>query len=107
MLASEIVACWGPEGEQLHRVLEGWSGPETELNAVFPSGKLISPKVRSFVDMVAERIQIDSGFSANHWQLPAVADAADLGATGAGLLGVEDIEKAEKTEQARAIGETA
>ncbi|MEA3252695.1 MAG: LysR family transcriptional regulator [Pseudomonadota bacterium] len=107
MLASEIVACWGPEGEQLHRVLEGWSGPETELNAVFPSGKLISPKVRSFVDMVAERIQIDSGFSANHWQLPAVADAADLDATGVSMLGVEDIEKAEETEQATAIGETA
>jgi len=107
MLASEIVACWGPEGEQLHRVLEGWSGQETELNAVFPSGKLISPKVRSFVDMVAERIQIDSGFSANHWQLPAVADAADLDATGVSMLGVEEIEKAEKTEQVTAIGETA
>ncbi|WP_148255373.1 LysR family transcriptional regulator [Aidingimonas lacisalsi] len=71
MLASEIVACWGPEENQLRRVLDGWSGPDIELNAVFPSGKLISPKVRSFVDMVAERLQIDSGFSTEHWQQPA------------------------------------
>ncbi|QEL10023.1 LysR family transcriptional regulator [Kushneria phosphatilytica] len=70
MLASEIVACWGPEEAQLRRVLKGWSGPETEFNAVFPSGRLISPRVRSFVDLVAERIQVDSGFSAEHWQLP-------------------------------------
>ena len=82
MLASEIVACWGPQESRLHRVLEGWAGPEVELNAVFPSGKLISPKVRSFVDMVAERIQIDSGFSTDQWQQPAVADALHLDAVG-------------------------
>lgn len=58
MLASEIVACWGHEENQLRRVLEGWSGPQVELNAVFPSDKLLSPKVRSFVDMVAERMQV-------------------------------------------------
>ncbi|GGX87730.1 transcriptional regulator [Litchfieldella qijiaojingensis] len=69
MLASEIVACWGPQEGRLHRVLEGWSGPEVELNAVFPGGRLISPKVRSFVDMVAERMQIDSDFTAD-WQPP-------------------------------------
>ncbi|TDX32803.1 transcriptional regulator /LysR family transcriptional regulator [Modicisalibacter xianhensis] len=82
MLASEIVACWGPQESRLHRVLEGWAGPEVELNAVFPSGKLISPKVRSFVDMVAERIQIDSGFSTDQWQQPAVPDALHLDAVG-------------------------
>ncbi len=76
MLASEIVACWGPEENQLRRVLEGWSGPQVELNAVFPSGKLLSPKVRSFVDMVAERMQVDSGFSTAQWRRPAVATPA-------------------------------
>lgn len=63
MLASEIVACWGPQKGELRRILPGWSGPEVEFNAVFPGGRLISPKVRSFVDLVAERTQVDKGFS--------------------------------------------
>ncbi|EPC00996.1 hypothetical protein L861_10515 [Litchfieldella anticariensis FP35 = DSM 16096] len=76
MLASEIVACWGPQEGRLLRVLEGWSGPEVELNAVFPGGRLISPKVRSFVDMVAERMQIDRSFTTEHWQPPALPVAS-------------------------------
>lgn len=58
MLASEIVACLGPEERRLHRILEGWEGPEVELNAVFPGGQLVSPKVRTFVDFVVEKMRL-------------------------------------------------
>ncbi|MFC3286136.1 LysR family transcriptional regulator [Litchfieldella rifensis] len=70
MLASEIVACWGPQEGKLRRVLEGWSGPEVELNAVFPGGRLISPKVRTFVDMVAKHMRLDDASGPSHWQPP-------------------------------------
>lgn len=76
MLASEIVACWGPQEEKLRRILEGWSGPEVELNAVFPGGRLISPKVRSFVDMVAEHMRLDNFSPSQQWQPPAPSPAA-------------------------------
>ncbi|PAU75459.1 LysR family transcriptional regulator [Halomonas salipaludis] len=71
MLASEIVACLGPEEQRLRRVLEGWEGPEVELNAVFPGGRLISPKVRTFVDFVVERMQIENMPTSELWHPPA------------------------------------
>ncbi|MFM9269381.1 LysR family transcriptional regulator [Halomonas elongata] len=58
MLASEAVACLGPEEHQLWRILPEWEGPEVEFNAVFPGGRLISPKVRTFVDFVVERTSL-------------------------------------------------
>ncbi|MCH4564531.1 LysR substrate-binding domain-containing protein [Halomonas sp. EGI 63088] len=70
MLTSEIVACLGPEEQRLRRVLDGWEGPEVELNAVFPGGRLISPKVRTFVDFVVERMRIESLPPAELWQPP-------------------------------------
>lgn len=60
MLASEVVACWGARETELRRILEDWSGPEVELAAVFPGGQLVSPKVRTFVDFVAERLRLEN-----------------------------------------------
>lgn len=70
MLTSEIVACLGPEERRLHRVLDDWEGPPVELNAVFPGGSLVSPKVRTFVDFVVERMRLESLSSAEPWQPP-------------------------------------
>ncbi|SDL81545.1 transcriptional regulator /transcriptional regulator, LysR family [Franzmannia pantelleriensis] len=84
MLTSEIVACLGPDEQRLHRVLDGWEGPEVELNAVFPGGRLISPKVRTFVDFVVERMRIENLPTAEPWQpqrQPFAEEAEDATAT--------------------------
>ncbi|MDN3517578.1 LysR substrate-binding domain-containing protein [Aquisalimonas lutea] len=60
MLVSEIViACSDARQGRVRRVLPDWSGPETVLSAVFPGGGLVSPKVRTFVDFVARRLNED------------------------------------------------
>jgi DNA-binding transcriptional LysR family regulator len=41
------------------RVLTGWSGPDFELNAVFPRGRVQSPKVRAFIDFLVERLHFE------------------------------------------------
>lgn len=40
-------------------ILPGWAGPYLELNAVFPKGQTLSPKVRAFVDFLVERLDFD------------------------------------------------
>lgn len=47
----------------LRRVLSVWSLPSVELNAVFQQGRMLSPKVRAFVDFLAERLQDDAHLS--------------------------------------------
>src|SRR5690606_42026623 len=42
----------------VRRVLAGWAGPIVELNAVFPRGSVLSPKVRAFVDFLLERMEL-------------------------------------------------
>ena len=44
---------------QVQRVLAGWTGPEYEFSAVFPRGRVASPKVRAFVDFLVERLNFD------------------------------------------------
>src|SRR3546814_15221536 len=46
----------------IRRVLAGWSGPEFELNALFPRGQVTSPKIRAFVDFLVERLSFDSDY---------------------------------------------
>ena len=46
----------------VRRVLNGWSGPEFEFNAVFPRGQVQSPKVRAFVDFLVERVNFDADY---------------------------------------------
>lgn len=82
MLASEIVACLGPEEKQLKRILDGWEGPEVELNAVFPGGRLISPKVRTFIDFVVESMRIESLSPPELWQPPVHSEEVSVEAAG-------------------------
>ncbi len=77
MLANEFVTCMSPEARRPRRILEGWEGPEVELNAVFPGGSLVSPKVRTFVDFVVERMRITVEPAGDTWQPPAHAAPAE------------------------------
>ena len=71
MLANEFVVCLGAEALRPRRILEDWEGPEVELHAVFPGGSLVSPKVRTFVDFVVERMRMKMQPSSDAWQPPA------------------------------------
>jgi DNA-binding transcriptional LysR family regulator len=46
--------------ERLRRILVAWSGPTVEVNAVLPPGRLHAPKVRAFVDFLAEHLRLDT-----------------------------------------------
>ncbi|WP_370565816.1 LysR family transcriptional regulator [Luteimonas salinilitoris] len=62
MLAADISIKAYAEQGYLRRVLAGWTGPEFELNAVFPRGQVTSPKVRAFVDFLVERLSFDADY---------------------------------------------
>src|SRR3546814_1812602 len=62
MLASDIMVKAYAEKGYIRRVLAGWSGPEFELNALFPRGQVTSPKIRAFVDFLVERLSFDSDY---------------------------------------------
>ncbi|HZH42500.1 MAG TPA: LysR substrate-binding domain-containing protein [Lysobacter sp.] len=59
VLASDLTIKAYVEQGLAKRVLAGWTGPEMELNAVFPRGRVQSPKVRAFVDFLVERLTFD------------------------------------------------
>jgi LysR family transcriptional regulator, regulator for bpeEF and oprC len=61
MLAPEvIVRCYagGAGGARVRPVLDAWRGPDMGLSAVYVGGRVLSPKVRAFVDFVAEQLHI-------------------------------------------------
>ena len=62
MLGNDIMMRPYVEGSYIRRVLPPWNGPEYEMNAVFPRGRVQSPKVRAFVDFMVERLNFDAGF---------------------------------------------
>jgi LysR family transcriptional regulator, regulator for bpeEF and oprC len=47
------------EHGRLRRVLNPWVGPTLELNAVFPPGRMHTPKVKAFVDFLSENLKIE------------------------------------------------
>lgn len=47
------------EHGRLRRVLNPWVGPTAELNAVFPPGRMHTPKVKAFVDFLSEHLRIE------------------------------------------------
>jgi DNA-binding transcriptional LysR family regulator len=71
MLCSDVMVKAYAERGHLRRVLAGWTGPEFELNALFPRGRVQSPKVRAFVDFLVERLNFDADYMQVH-----CADAA-------------------------------
>jgi DNA-binding transcriptional LysR family regulator len=52
--------------KELVRVLPGWEQDELSIFAVYPHRKFLPPKVRSFIDFVAERLGPEP-----YWDLPA------------------------------------
>ncbi|MEW2972924.1 hypothetical protein AB1A96_13415, partial [Pseudomonas juntendi] len=50
------------ESGMVRRVLAGWTGPEVDFNAVFAGGRLVSPKVRAFVDFLVEKLNFDANY---------------------------------------------
>ena len=57
MLTSELlIRCMMPAAS-VRRVLGSWRGPNVHLNAVYVGGRVLSPKVRAFVDFVADYMQ--------------------------------------------------
>lgn len=62
MLNSEMMVKSYAEHGYLQRVLPGWVGPKMPLNAVFPRGRVQSPKIRAFVDFLLERFSLDADY---------------------------------------------
>ncbi|MBI3993270.1 MAG: LysR family transcriptional regulator [Candidatus Lambdaproteobacteria bacterium] len=42
---------------RLQRLLPRWQSPDAPLHAVYPSGRHLAPKVRAFLDLLAERMR--------------------------------------------------
>ena len=87
MLASDIMVKGYAEGGHVRRVLAGWSGPEVALSAVFPRGRVTSPKVRAFVDFLVERLNVDADYMqllCPGGQGRAPVDVQQVAAAGAG-----------------------
>ncbi len=66
MVAADVMVKPYLEQGYLRRVLAGWTGPEFEFNAVFPRGRMMSPKVRAFVDFLVERLKFDMDYMMEH-----------------------------------------
>ena len=62
MLASDVMMKAHIELGHVQRVLAGWTGPEYAFNAVFPRGRVTSPKVRAFVDFLVDRLNFDADY---------------------------------------------
>jgi DNA-binding transcriptional LysR family regulator len=62
MLTADVMVKAYAEHGYVRRVLAGWTGPSTEMNAVFPRGQGKSPKVRAFVDFLIERVKFDADY---------------------------------------------
>jgi LysR family transcriptional regulator for bpeEF and oprC len=62
MLSSDVMAKPFVESGVLQRVLAGWIGPEYEFNAVFAGGRLVSPKVRAFIDFLVDKLNFDVNY---------------------------------------------
>jgi DNA-binding transcriptional LysR family regulator len=57
-LLIEAVAEAGQGRAGLRRVLEGWHAPEVPINAVFPPGRVVPPKVRAFIDFLLANLRL-------------------------------------------------
>ena len=62
LLTGDVMAKPFIESGMVRRVLAGWTGPEVDFNAVFAGGRLVSPKVRAFVDFLVEKLNFDANY---------------------------------------------
>jgi DNA-binding transcriptional LysR family regulator len=54
----ELVCSAAIRDRRLCEVLPEWSAARSPVHAIYPSGRHLSPKVKSFVDLVAERLEL-------------------------------------------------
>lgn len=57
MMATPAMTLCCEAPSNIRPVLDAWTGPDEELNALFPGGQNLSPKVRAFVDFLVERME--------------------------------------------------
>jgi DNA-binding transcriptional LysR family regulator len=62
MLSSDITIKGFVEQGLVRHVLAGWTGPEHDCSAVFPKGRVQSPKVRAFVDFLVDRLNFEADY---------------------------------------------
>jgi DNA-binding transcriptional LysR family regulator len=62
LLTGDVMAKPFVESGMVRRVLAGWTGPEVDFNAVFAGGRLVSPKVRAFVDFLVAKLDFDANY---------------------------------------------
>ncbi|HEY0235154.1 MAG TPA: LysR substrate-binding domain-containing protein, partial [Afipia sp.] len=62
LLTGDVMAKPYMQAGMVRRVLAGWTGPEVDFNAVFAGGRLVSPKVRVFVDFLVDRLNFDADY---------------------------------------------
>jgi LysR family transcriptional regulator, regulator for bpeEF and oprC len=58
MLVSDVMIHGCRVADNVRRVLGDWRGMDVKLNAVYVGGEVMSPKVRAFIDFVAEHARI-------------------------------------------------
>jgi len=92
LLTGDVMAKPFIETGMVRRVLAGWTGPEVDFNAVFAGGKLVSPKVRAFVDFLVEKLNFDANYmmaqcpAAKYAQQQSEKREAELEAKGRQIL---------------------
>ncbi|MCD7098800.1 LysR family transcriptional regulator [Stenotrophomonas sp. MMGLT7] len=84
MLTGDVMAKPFVQTGLVRRVLAGWTGPDYDFNAVFAGGRLVSPKVRAFVDFLVEKLNFDANYMLA--QCPAARAEASLIAEGKRIL---------------------
>ncbi|WP_101926853.1 MULTISPECIES: LysR family transcriptional regulator [Luteimonas] len=92
LLTGDVMAKALVEAGLVQRVLAGWTGPEMDFNAVFAGGRLVSPKVRAFVDFLIERLNFD----ADHMQTLCSVQQKAMAAKAAGVVALAELEKASR-----------
>ncbi len=90
LLTGDVMAKALVEAGLVQRVLAGWTGPEVDFNAVFAGGRLVSPKVRAFVDFLIERLNLD----ADHMQTLCAVQKQAMAAKAAGNVAMAELERA-------------
>lgn len=82
-MLSEPFGSAAAERGSLRRVLVSWTGPAVELHAVFPARGKHTPKVKAFVDFLADNLNIASDAMKTLNARFAAETAAGLEASGA------------------------
>jgi DNA-binding transcriptional LysR family regulator len=89
MLASDATIKPFAASGLVRHVLPGWTGPSLSLNAVFPRGHVVSPKVRAFVDFLVERLNFDVDYMQELCpSMQACSEAAEAAVGASGVVRV-------------------